>query len=300
MKNLLVIIGSAKCGTTSLASWLNDHPSFCLGTEKEPKYFIDFNGKTWQGPAADGFMATKIDSDEDYLANFPDLTSDLWAADASTDYIWSDSALENIAAYSQSVRVRLVAIVRDPITRAISEYNHTLRRGWETLSFGNALDAEPERVRDGFHPLFYHIRRSTVAADLTRYRDRFGDDLLILDYADLSRDPDGVMRRICDFTDVPFHPIQDRERKNESKLPRNRAASFILKNQALHKVARPFVPGKLRNRAYKALHTSSRHLETVKPEEKDKLRAILKDEIDTCLATPFIPTENWIEALAGR
>ena len=40
----LFIIGSQKCGTTSLARWLNQHPDLSLCSNKEPNYFsIQFN-----------------------------------------------------------------------------------------------------------------------------------------------------------------------------------------------------------------------------------------------------------------
>ncbi len=37
----LFIIGSPKCGTTSLANWLNDHPQIFMSKRKEPEFFCD-------------------------------------------------------------------------------------------------------------------------------------------------------------------------------------------------------------------------------------------------------------------
>ena len=37
----LFIIGSPKCGTTSLANWLNNHPQIFMSKRKEPEYFCD-------------------------------------------------------------------------------------------------------------------------------------------------------------------------------------------------------------------------------------------------------------------
>ena len=94
--------------------------------------------------------------------------------------------------------------------------------------------------------------------------------------------------------------MRDLERKNESKLPRNRFASFILSSPVIRKIAHPFVSTGIRGRIWQALHTNSRNLQTVTPAEESKLREILKDEIDACIAAPYIPTDNWSKALIGR
>ena len=41
---------------------------------------------------------------------------------------------------------RLVVLLRDPVERALSDYQHMCRLGFEDLSFPEALEAEPRRV----------------------------------------------------------------------------------------------------------------------------------------------------------
>ena len=43
-------------------------------------------------------------------------------------------------------RVKLIAMLRDPVERAYSGYQHEVGRGFETLSFEEAIEAEPGRL----------------------------------------------------------------------------------------------------------------------------------------------------------
>ena len=194
--------------------------------------------------------------------------------------------------------LRLICITRAPVDRAVSEYNHTLRHNWETLSFGEALYAEPERIATGWHPLFYHRRRSTIRDDLHRYHDLLGERLMIVDHAELAA-PELLLRRIAEFLGVPHDAAERIERENRTILPRNALAEAALKNRTLRRVGRMVAPEALRQRIRQALQADARELRTVAPCEIDRLRHDLAAEIERCLASPLIPTASWRTALQG-
>jgi hypothetical protein len=294
LTHLLVIIGSAKCGTSSLARHLAAHPQISIGRQKEPRFFSSMGETAWTGPASEGFCKSLITTPEEYAANFPDLRSGQWAVDASTDYIWRPEATERLKEFSRGRTVRLICTIRDPIDRAISEYNHTLRHGWEKLSFWEAVEAEPERVRAQWHPLFYHRRRSTVADDVERMHNTFGDDLMIIDYADF-RDPAALLGRIHDFLGISAGPETEVQiaQSNRSYLPRNRIAERLLKSPMIAAVGRTLLPHDMRRAVRRLLHTDARKLKTVQPDEIDRFRELMQDEIARCRKSPLIPTENW-------
>ena len=296
ISKLLVVIGSAKAGTSAFASWLDSQPMFRLGQEKEPRFFTDFHTRRWQGPGAEIFTASLVSTPEAYRRNFPGLEPDTWAVDASVDYIWSEGSLERIQAFSAGREVKVIAILRDPVARAVSEYNHTLRGGNETLSFRAALEAEAERARDGFQPLFLHQRRSRVHDDIHRAKALFGDDLLILDYAQMG-DPAAVLRQVGPFLGVEDFTVPEPERRNESYLPRNALARGLLQSGGLRQAARRLVPQRLRRAVWQGLHANARTLETVSAAEKAEFRSLLADEIAACAACDLIPTGNWTQAL---
>ena len=121
----------------------------------------------------------------------------------------------------------MIAILRDPVARAWSAYHHEYRRGYETLGFEEALDAEPGRLADAervlaegptrhlSHQHHGYVARGRYAEQLERmwaHVDR--DRCLVLYTADLERDPDAVMQRVHDFLGIPARPTAETRRWN--------------------------------------------------------------------------------------
>ncbi|TCS59815.1 sulfotransferase family protein [Primorskyibacter sedentarius] len=289
---LLAIIGSAKAGTTALAHHLGNHPQACLSKSKEPRYFSTMAEQKWTGPRGDVFRRWIPTDLETYTAKFEDLSEGQWAIDGSTDYIWREETPNLLERFSEHCDLRVLCILRDPVERAVSEYNHTLRLKFETLSFKDSVLAEEKRRAEGWQPLFYHKRRSTVSADVRRYADRFGDRFMVLDYAEL-RDADAATRRVYDFLGVPHMPVEDMERLNESYIPRNAFAKSVLTSDLIKGVGRALLPTAIRRSIRKGLVANARDVVTVKPEERAWFRDLLADEIEACIREPMIPTQNW-------
>lgn len=288
----MVIAGSAKAGTSALAKHLGRHPEIVQGLSKEPRFFTHLARKKWDGPGCDGFVSNMITDMHGYTRNFPDLLPERWALDASTDYLWCSETPNLLKDFSALCEVKIIVIVRDPVERAVSEYNHTLRHGWETLSFQSALEAEEQRIKKGWQPLFHHKRRSLIADDISRFRRVFKDDLLVIDYAEL-QDIQLVMEKICSFIGVRDVPLQDFERVNASILPRNSFAKAVLRNESIKAASRVLVPKSVRQRAWTMLHSPSRDVVTVSDEERQFFRTHLEDEIKRCVAHGDIPTAHW-------
>ena len=296
-RNFLIIVGSPKAGTTSLAHWLGSRPDMVLGRQKEPKYFSDFAEETWSGPGADSFMATIIRDEAAYFENFSHEPDTEWAIDASTDYLWhSQAAVRKIQDFSQRFAVKLICLTRDPVKRAISEYNHTLAANMETLSFRASLDAEAERSAQGYHPLFRHQRRSRIHADLRRYADAFGDDLLVMDQ-DTLKTSEVANEVVSRFLGIEAHPFQDTRVHNQRILPKNGFAKRVLEAEKLRDMGKLFMPKSVRHALWKSLQKPSAQVNTVTSDEIDYARELLKDEIALCEADPLIDTSTWTLAL---
>ncbi|WP_397542415.1 sulfotransferase [Roseovarius salis] len=295
-RGYLFIIGTAKAGTSALATWLGARNDIVLGRIKEPRTLSDLAERDWTGPGAEEFRATLIADEAGWLENFADKPGAAWAVDASTDYLWCPASPDRIAALARRHPVRLICITRDPVDRAISEYRHTLRDGIDE-SLDAALDAEQERIDAGWQPLFWHVRRSRVAADLARYAERFGESLLVVDYAELS-DPDALLARVARFLGLPQRPLEAPERQNESVLPRNRLVQAVWASPALRAAARRLVPKSVRHRAYVATHSPRALPRHIRPAEQTRLKDALSDEIAACIRTPLIETSGWRSAAA--
>jgi len=112
---------------------------------------------------------------------------------------------------------RMIAVLREPLARAISHHNHEVQRGFETLSLIEALEAEDgrlegeeQRIIDDpnyvSQPHIFHayLSRGQYATQLRRYFDTFGrDQVLVIDSAKLQSEPEATVRQTTDFLGLP-------------------------------------------------------------------------------------------------
>ena len=111
-----VIIGAQRCGTSSLYSYLIEHPQIAPATRKELHYF-DLNyaaGDEWYRSQFPQFPDTPFDGR---------LTV---TGEASPYYLFHPMAAERCASVVPDAK--LIVMVRDPVERAYSHYHHERAR----------------------------------------------------------------------------------------------------------------------------------------------------------------------------
>lgn len=114
------IVGAPKCGTTSLAHWLDRHPDVYFSPRKEPMFF-DYDWprtiRTWK--------------DYEYL--FKDAQpSHIAVGEASTRYLYSCQAVPRILEYSKDAR--FIVCLRNPIDMAPALHSELLYQGHENVT----------------------------------------------------------------------------------------------------------------------------------------------------------------------
>ncbi|MGB8647676.1 MAG: sulfotransferase domain-containing protein [Anaerolineae bacterium] len=152
-----IIIGVQRGGTTSLYNYLSGHPAIRPASVKEVHFFdLHFeNGPDW------------------YRAQFPEDAPgnrSAIAGEASPYYIYHPLAPRRIAALLPEVK--LLVLLRNPIDRAYSQYNHVLRRGLELLSFEQALAGETERLAGETERIINQPGYQSVNHQRLSYRSR--------------------------------------------------------------------------------------------------------------------------------
>ena len=124
----VVVIGAQKAGTTQLYSYVTTHPRVFPAARKEVNYF-----------------SAHVDRPVDwYRSQFP-LRRSLAAVgglsiDASPSYMPVPHALRSMR--SVLPEAKIIAILRDPVSRAFSHYQHSKTRGREDRSFEQAVEDE--------------------------------------------------------------------------------------------------------------------------------------------------------------
>lgn len=142
------ILGAPKCGTTSLANWLGQHPNVFFSPVKEPHFFN-----------TDGLQAIKTEME--YEALFAEAGPDHKAVgEGSTHYLFSRVAVRNILQYTSEAR--FVVCLRNPVDMAPALHSERLSWGRESEpDFEKAWRLQSKRAQG------FNIPR-TVATDPER------------------------------------------------------------------------------------------------------------------------------------
>jgi len=205
-----LIIGAQRAGTTSLHRYLVQHPAVRTMLRTKGVHFFDTNygrGIDW------------------YASRFPTRlygwyvrrrhSVELRTGEASPYYVFHPQVPYRVARHLPDVK--LILLLRDPVVRAYSHYQHEVARGFETLSFEEAIQAEPERLAgeherlltEPFYNSFSHQHHSYLARgrydeQLATWRSLFPDrQLLVLTSERFFAEPDRTFRRVLDFLGLP-------------------------------------------------------------------------------------------------
>ena len=200
-----VIIGAQKAGTTQLFSYLTRHPRLLPACQKEIEYFSRYHDRSLSW----------------YRSRFP-LRSQVAAVggqvlDASPSYICFPAALHRLRAMLPEARI--IAILRDPVARAFSGYQHNKTRHREPRSFQQAVEAElrESRLRPQLGlalkaddpPMRRYVARGYYVLQLELLWHLFPrEQTLILDSADLFRDTNAACQRVFEFLALERYDVQ--------------------------------------------------------------------------------------------
>jgi Sulfotransferase domain len=211
-----VIIGCQRGGTSSLYSYLGQHPGISPSLRKETEFFTARYrlGESW------------------YRANFPHQIrrrlaklrgTDLLTFEATPDYLVDPRAPRRCRELLPDARI--VLLLREPGERAISHYHHNVRLGLEKESLTRAIALEDGRLAgdlaelkgDSLSPvtafrLFSYATRGQYAEQLERWFAAYPrEQILILESEKFFQSPDAVLQQILSFVGAdPWLPADFR------------------------------------------------------------------------------------------
>jgi hypothetical protein len=215
-----LIIGAQKCGTSSLYKYLTKHPFIepaqdFIDSSKEVRFFSRHYGK--------GILW--------YRRHFPSTLykkyfkkiygQELITGEATPSYLFHPHAPRWI--YDTIPNVKLIVLLRNPIDRAYSHYQHVFRIGKETLAFDAALEAESKRLSGerekmiknenyrSFNYMYYSYLTRGIYADQIKVFFNFfkKKQILILNFETFFSNPSVYFKKILEFLQIrEWKPIE--------------------------------------------------------------------------------------------
>lgn len=208
----LLVIGGQRCGTTYLHHLLEEHPDIAMARpgRPEPKVFMD------PDKAARGL-------DWYHQTYFSHVTTEQVLGEKSTSYIERPDAAPRAAKVLGAAEI--VVLLRDPVTRAVSNWRFSTDNGFEDRPLAQALeenlrDAQPwDAGRTSVSP-FAYLERGRFASFLQPWVDAFPGHLHLHFLQDLL-DDDSALTRLYDDVgvDSTFRPEGLGSPVNQSEEP---------------------------------------------------------------------------------
>lgn len=270
-----------KSGTTSLFFTLGQRHDVSLSTVKEPFYFTGRGDgeEITASTILDEVRIRDLDSYESIFGRAP------WRVEASALYLGDSHAARLIRDYDP--RMKLVFILRDPVERAVSNFNFMRVRGEEPLpDLGSAIVAEPERMAAGGSPDLAYVGQSSYGTNLRRFFEAFPrEQILVLSFERFRDSPQEVLAEVERFAGMEPHSYDHGVAYNAGGEIRSAGLERLIG------AGSPALRGRLRGLLPKRIHqhlvrlraanrsTTATAIEGVADSARQRLREVLAPEV---------------------
>lgn len=271
-----------KCGTSTLSAQLGAQQGIFITDPKEPNFFSDdniyFKGQAWYENLFENASAKDI------------------KGEASTHYTKLPTYPETLSRMTGMLDApKIIYLIRDPITRAVSHYIHEWTMGVMSGEISEAFEHHEELVAYGRY-----------AEQIAPFLDAFGQDsVFVLSLENLKRNPQEMLEQICTFLGYKGRPEwrEDQARVNASadrfrRFPMHR---LIFDNPLAASLRRALIPQAVRNQIKTSRQMRDRpklpaevrrRLEQEFARDYRRLRDLFPGRADLHASYPFVTDAN--------
>ena len=284
-----IIAGVARCGTTSLFHYLEQHPEIGMSKIKEPKYFSSLDLDLPQNGIGDETVFSKVIANEDsYYDLFIGLEKFKSIGEGSSDCFYYHKTV--IPRLKEKIGdVKVILCLRNPTERAFSAYNNLIRDSREYLDFRDGLNAEDNRISENWDWMWYYKNGGLYSEAVKHFQKEFSAVKIVF-FEDLELKPKKVLTDLFEFLDVdPNVSIDCSTRYSHSGKPKSKLVSLLTSRKNplifyLREVSLKLIPRK--------------YLENVASSmfEKDSMNVEIEEELKSFFSKDI----KELEVLTGR
>jgi len=280
-----ICLGAQKAGTTSLHNILRQHSQIFLPENKEANFF-DKNDEYEKG--VDNWCE----------AHFSNALDDQKIGVLTPDYLYYPYVAERISHTYLNSNLKFIVILRHPVDRAYSHYLMSKRRGYEDLSFKEAVLLENERINTNDYykkSHFSYISRGLYLNQLERYLEYFDrNSFLFLSFeSDIRSNLDSTVYRIEEFLGIGHELLSSNVHSNAASEVRSKSIQRLTRGDSiLKKIIKKVLGNSARAKIKKYLI----NLNESKRNKSESLDPDLRSQLMTTYFSQEIPA---LEKLTG-
>lgn len=212
----LVIVGVSKAGTTSLFSYLGQHPEICASDVKEPRYFTPLR------------YGEELEPADTYSPHFRHCNGRAYAMEATAGYFYGGETLAR-GLGETCPEARTLVSLREPEARCWSffQFVRAKTRIPKDMTFDAYLDRCEELRRAGVgdtyeNKAFMGLTGGCYAEWLDAWVGEFGERFRVVFFDDVAEDPRGAVKGICEWLDIDSDVVDEFQFLVENKTEQYR------------------------------------------------------------------------------
>ena len=225
------VLGAQKSATSTVHEWLLQHKEISLPISKETHFFSDIekyqNGLNW------------------YLNQF-DKKNNL-RGEIDPSYLYVEQSILRIKEVYKDIPLKFIILLRKPIERAFSHYLMSRYKGYEDLSFIDAIKAEKKRLLSSANnskctltkdlSAFSYIDRGNYFSQIKYLKNIFPKSaILYIKFDDIVSNNRTTYRKICSFLNIqPIINIDLNIISNSSSEPKIKIVRNMIYNDSFFK-----------------------------------------------------------------
>jgi len=302
MRNSLpnfLIVGAAKCGTSSLHNYLNQHPDVFMPSyneqgmkAKEPRFLIKDLVKDR--------LHNGVWDLESYQALFNNVVNEKAIGESTVLYLYYyNEAIKNIKKYLGD-DVKIIIMLRNPVDRAFSAYTHVSRSLKEPLSFEEALEVEENRLENDITltPMVMYKDMGLYHNMVSAYIENFKNVHVVM-HEDFLQNTKAVVKLTLAFLGILRSVELDTDSKYNVGGKSWRFSflkQFFMKDNVIKKELRVIFPKTLRKRFRVFLeYFLKEKVKPIKPGTKKELISFFRSDVEKLEKLFNIDLKNWKE-----
>ncbi|MEO6819305.1 MAG: sulfotransferase [Ginsengibacter sp.] len=281
----LFIVGAMKAGTTSFCETLGEHPCIYFAPIKEPNYFVSnlpsqiFKESPYF--SIDNYFAKEFPTPlhiahlrkaTHYSKLYEMAKEQKYLAEGSTAYLHAPESAELIFEYNPEAKI--IILVRDGLKRAFSHYKMDVGLGKTNQSFKDAIQKDIDEYNGGTENNWSYLGMSLYHKNILRFKEYFGDNVLVLDFDELIRNQEKEFEKLFEFLAIKRIPL-GLKKTNESANIRFKKILYLLKQSGIKDFLSNALPKKLRHKIFRSI------------QKKEAPKMILTEKMRTEIETIF-------------
>ena len=203
-----LIIGAKRCGTTSMFFNLPKHPSILKSHHDNMGFFNDnFHlGQNWYK----SFFVTKS-----HKKNIEKKYGRCLSFDTTTTYMENKSTAENVKRIKSDMKI--IVMLRNPVDRAYSQYNRTIKDDTELRIFEDVINNEIKKLNENKYNTIEtkrnesnYVKKGLYYEQLKPWFEIFPNkNIGVFSTEEFKKDGQKTYNEIFSFLDLPEYIIKD-------------------------------------------------------------------------------------------